>query len=136
MTPETITLVKQSWANVIPIADQAASMFYNRLFEQHPEVRPLFKGDMQEQGEKLIRMIDKAVHALDDLKPLDQVIRMMGARHSGYGVSDEDYAKVGAALLWTLEQGLGDAFTPETRAAWVSVYDELAGLMQDGAAMA
>jgi hemoglobin-like flavoprotein len=136
MTPETTALVKQSWSKVAPISDQAASLFYNRLFEQHPEVRPLFKGDMDEQGEKLMRMIDKAVNALDDLGPLGQVIRMMGARHSGYGVADEDYAKVGEALIWTLEQGLGDAFTAETRAAWVSVYGELAGLMKDGAATA
>ncbi len=136
MTPENKALVKQSWAKIMPMADEATEILYERLFTHHPEVKPLFKGELDEQGPKLIRMIDKAVTALDDLEPLDRVIHMMGARHSGYGVGDEDYAKFADALLWTLEQGLGDDFTPETRAAWVKVYDELAEMMRDGAAMA
>jgi hemoglobin-like flavoprotein len=136
MTPENKALVKRSWAKITPMADQATAMLYDHLFTQHPEVRPLFKGEIEEQGPKLVRMIDKAVSALDDMEPLDRVIRMMGARHSGYGVDDEDYAKFGEALIWTLEQGLGNDFTPETRAAWVTVYDELAEMMKDGAATA
>jgi nitric oxide dioxygenase len=80
-----------------------------------------------------MRMIDKAVDALDDLEPLDRVIKMMGARHCGYGVQDADYDKLGEVLIWALEQGLGDDFTPETRAAWAAVYGDLADLMREGA---
>jgi nitric oxide dioxygenase len=135
MTREEINLVRASWANMAKISDQAADLFYGRLFEVYPEVRPLFRGEIDEQGEKLMRMIGKAVDALDDLEPLDRVIKMMGARHSGYGVLDEDYPKLEEALLWTLEQGLGDDFTPATRAAWASVYDDLADMMREGAAL-
>jgi hemoglobin-like flavoprotein len=134
MTPETVALIKASWAKVKPISDQAAGLFYDRLFEIYPEVRPLFKGDMQEQGRKLMAMINTAVSALDDLDPAVPVIKDMGARHAGYGVSPEDYDKVADALLWTLEQGLGDDFTPEVKAAWAEVYGVLAGTMLAGAA--
>jgi hemoglobin-like flavoprotein len=133
MTPNETALVRASWAKIAPISDQAAALFYDRLFEINPELRPLFKGEMDEQGQKLMRMIGKAVDALEDPEPLDRVIKMMGARHWAYGVEDEDYEKLGDALLWTLEQGLGDDFTPETRAAWVSVYSGLADLMREGA---
>ncbi|MGB5737508.1 MAG: globin family protein [Thiohalocapsa sp.] len=132
MNAEEIALVRTSWADMASISDQAADMFYGRLFEAYPEVRPLFKGELDEQGEKLMRMIGKAVDALDDLEPLDRVIKMMGARHSGYGVDDGDYEKLADALFWTLEKQLGDAFTPATRAAWVSVYDDLATMMREG----
>lgn len=134
MTPKETALVRASWAKIAPISEQAATLFYDRLFKVNPELRPLFKGELDEQGEKLMRMIGKAVDALDDLEPLDRVIKMMGARHWGYGVQDEDYEKLGEALFWTLEQGLGDEFTRETRAAWVSVYGDLADLMREGAA--
>jgi hemoglobin-like flavoprotein len=135
MQAEEIALVRQSWAKVNEGAEQAAALFYKRLFGVYPDLQPLFKGEMDEQGTKLMRMIGKAVDALDDVEPPERVIRMMGARHSGYGVRDEDYAKFGDALMWTLEQGLGDAFSPATRAAWASVYDDLAGLMRQGAGM-
>lgn len=133
MNSQQIALVRDSWTRVAKHPDQAAATFYGRLFEVYPEVRHLFKGEIDEQGEKLMRMIGKAVAALDDLEPLERVIKMMGARHSGYGVLEEDYPKLADALFWTLEQGLGDDFTPATRAAWVSVYDDLAELMQEGA---
>jgi hemoglobin-like flavoprotein len=136
MNPENRVLVQESWAKITPMADEATSMLYERLFTRYPEVRPLFKGEIEEQRPKLVRMIDKAVSALDDLESLDRVIQMMGARHSGYGVSEEDYPKFRDALLWTLEQGLGDELTPDVRAAWIKVYDELADMMKDGAAMA
>jgi len=135
MNAEEIALVRASWANLASSQARAAEVFYTRLFDEYPEVRPLFKGEMDEQGEKLMRMIGKAVAALDDLEPLDRVIKMMGARHSGYGVLDDDYEKLADALFWTLEQGLGDDFTPETRAAWVSVYDDLADMMREGGAL-
>ncbi|KAA6185472.1 hemin receptor [Thiohalocapsa marina] len=134
MTPEETTLVRDSWNRLVSTPEQAAGLLYNRLFQLYPELQPLFKGEMDEQGLKLMRMIGRAVQALDDLEPLDRVIKMMGARHCGYGVRDEDYEKVGEALFWALQQQLGEAFTPKVRAAWVSVYDDLADLMRAGAA--
>jgi hemoglobin-like flavoprotein len=104
------------------------------LFEIYPEVKPLFKGDMQQQGRKLMAMINTAVNALDNLEPVIPAIKDMGARHAGYGVSDEDYDKVADALLWTLDKGLGDEFTPEVKDAWVTVYTTLADTMKAGVA--
>jgi hemoglobin-like flavoprotein len=134
MTTNTVSLVKNSWDKVKPISDQAAGLFYGRLFEIYPEVKPLFKGDMQQQGRKLMAMINTAVNALDNLEPVIPAIKDMGARHAGYGVSDEDYDKVADALLWTLDKGLGDEFTPEVKDAWVTVYTTLADTMKAGVA--
>lgn len=134
MTPESISLVKDSWTKVKPISEQAAGLFYGRLFEVYPEVKPLFKGDMTEQGRKLMAMINTAVNALDKLEPMIPAIKDMGARHAGYGVADVDYDKVADALLWTLGQGLGDDFTPEVKEAWTQAYTALATTMVAGAA--
>ena len=137
MTHDDITLVRQSFAAVVPIADEAAALFYRRLFEIAPETRVLFGGDMRIQGRKLMTMIGTVVHSLDNLAPLLGVIDGLGSRHVGYGVRDEHYAQVGEALLWTLEQGLGERFTPGTRAAWASAYALLSGrMMAAGAAVA
>ncbi|MCG7874484.1 MAG: globin domain-containing protein [Candidatus Thiodiazotropha lotti] len=133
MTPEQITHVKSSWSKVVPIADQAAALFYGRLFEVYPEVKPYFKGDMEAQGKKLMTMIGTAVGSLDNLEPLLPVIRESGKRHAEYGVQAVDYDKVADALLWTLGEGLGDAFTDEVKDAWVVTYTALAGVMKDGA---
>ncbi|MCG7924180.1 MAG: globin domain-containing protein, partial [Candidatus Thiodiazotropha taylori] len=122
MTPEQITHVKSSWSKVEPIADQAAALFYGRLFEVYPEVKPYFKGDMESQGKKLMSMIGTAVGSLDNLEPLLPVIRESGKRHAEYGVQAVDYDKVADALLWTLGEGLGDAFTDEVKDAWVVTY--------------
>ena len=126
-------LVQSSFALVVPIAAQAADLFYDRLFEIDPQLRPLFKGDLSEQKKKLMQMLAAAVRGLDDLDALVPVVRDLGARHNGYGVRDEHYDTVAAALLWALEQGLGEAFTPETREAWVEVYGILAATMKSGA---
>ncbi|MES9970951.1 MAG: globin family protein [Candidatus Thiodiazotropha sp.] len=134
MSPNEIMTVKQSWAKVVPISEQAANLFYTRLFEVYPEVKPYFKGDMQLQGRKLMNMIDMAVNSLDDLDPMLEAIRDSGKRHAGYGVKTEDYDKVADALLWTLEQGLGEAFTDEVRHAWVSTYTALSSVMKSGVA--
>lgn len=134
MTPDQKLLVRETWEKVKPISEQAAELFYGRLFEQYPEVKPYFKGDMTEQGRKLMAMINTAVNGLDKLEELLQPIRDMGARHVGYGVKDEDYDKVGAALLWTLEQGLGSAFTPKVKDAWTVTYTTVATVMKEGAA--
>jgi len=134
MNPRQKELVQSSFAKVAPIADQAADLFYNRLFEIDPALRPMFPQDMKEQKIKLMQMLTAAVKGLDNLETLVPVVRQLGARHIGYGVKEEHYGTVAAALLWTLEKGLGEAFTPETKEAWVVVYGILAATMQEGAA--
>ena len=134
MNPTQIHLVQQTWAHVAPISEQAAELFYGQLFELDPEVRTLFRGDMKDQGKKLVTMIDAAVKGLNSLDKLVPVLRELGKRHAGYGVTSAHYGTVGAALLWTLEKGLGEAaFTPDVREAWSSVYGVLAGTMQTAA---
>ena len=129
MNTSEISLVKNSFRKVLPIADQAAALFYARLFELDPSLRPLFRGDMAEQGRKLMTMIATAVGSLERLEQIVPAVRALGARHSGYGVKEEHYATVGAALLWTLEKGLGPEFTPAVREAWTSTYSLLANTM-------
>ena len=136
MTPQQIELVKKTWVMVVPIADPAAELFYGRLFELEPSYRAMFKHDMTEQGKKLMKTINIAVEALDDVEPLVPTLKQMGADHAGYGVVDRDYNVVGAALLWTLEQGLGEVFTDEVKNAWAAVYEVLANTMKSGAAEA
>lgn len=133
MNPWQKTLVQGTWAQVVPIADQAAALFYGRLFELDPSLRGMFHGDMAEQGKKLMTMLGLAVAGLDDLGKLEPALAALGARHVGYGVADEHYDTVGAALLWTLEKGLGPEFTPEVKEAWATVYGMLAGAMKAGA---
>lgn len=133
-TPEQILLVRRSWAKVASIQEQAARLFYARLFELDPQLKPLFKGDMAEQGRKLMGMVGMAVAGLERLDSLIGSVRDMGRRHAGYGVRDQDYATVGAALIWTLEQGLGADFDAATRAAWSRVYGLLADTMREAAA--
>lgn len=136
MTPEQIALIKDSWTQVVPISDKAAELFYGKLFEMDPSVRPLFKGDMAEQGQKLMRMIGTAVNGLDRLDTIVPAVQQLGVRHVAYGVKDEHYDTVGAALLWTLEAGLGDSFTEETKEAWADAYGILADAMKAAAAEA
>lgn len=133
MTPEQKQLVKDSWAKVLPIQETAAELFYGRLFEVYPEVRPLFKGDMKEQGRKLMAMLNTAVSGLDNLEALIGPLKQSGMAHKGYGVKAGDYDKVGAAFLWTLEKGLGEAFTPEVKEAWTVTYGTVSGVMIEGA---
>lgn len=133
MTPESRALVRESFAKVVPIAPQAAAMFYERLFALDPSLRPLFKGDMREQGRKLMAMIGTAVAHLDRLDSIIPAVQDLGRRHAGYGVPPASYDTVAAALLWTLEQGLGADFTPATRAAWTECYTTLAGVMKAAA---
>jgi hemoglobin-like flavoprotein len=134
MTPQQKHLVQTTFAKVAPIADEAAALFYGRLFELDPSLRPMFTTDLKEQGRKLMRMIGMAVNGLDRLDELVPVVRQLGARHAGYGVRDEHYGTVATALVWTLEQGLGPDFTPEVKDAWVAVYGVLATTMKDAAA--
>ncbi len=133
MTPEQITLVKSSWAKVVPIADQAADIFYGRLFEVAPSVRPLFKDDMTAQKKALMGILATAVNGLDDLEAIVPAVQAMGARHATYGAEPAHYDVVGECLIYTLEQGLGDSFTPEIKSAWVMTYTTLADVMKAGA---
>jgi hemoglobin-like flavoprotein len=126
-------LVQSTFAQLVPIADQAAALFYGRLFEMDPSLRPLFTSDLREQGKKLMQMIGTCVKGLDALDALVPVVKSLGTRHAGYGVTDAHYQTVGGALLWTLEKGLGPAFTPDVKAAWTTVYTVLATTMQAGA---
>lgn len=134
MTPQQIALVQSTWSKVVPIQDQAARLFYDKLFEMDPSLRPLFKGDMVEQGRKLMAMINTAVNGLTRLNEIVPAVQALGRRHVGYGVKEAHYETVGAALLWTLEQGLGPSFTPEVRQAWATAYGLLAGVMKEAAA--
>jgi hemoglobin-like flavoprotein len=136
MTPTQKALVRTTFAQVVPIADQAAAMFYRRLFEMDPSLRPLFKGPIDEQGHKLMQMIGFCVGKLDDLDEIVPAVRELGRKHATYGVADASYGTVAAALLWTLEQGLGPAFTPEVKDAWKAVYGVLSSTMKAGAAAA
>src|SRR5437868_2224550 len=121
MNPAEISLVKSSFQKVAPIADQAAALFYARLFELDPSLRELFHGDMAAQGKKLMAMIGLAVSGLDRLETLAPAVRQLGMRHAGYHVRERHYDTVGAALIWTLEKGLGADFTAETKLAWTRV---------------
>jgi hemoglobin-like flavoprotein len=129
MNQNTIALVQDSWAKVVPIADVAAKLFYENLFTADPALKPLFKGDMVKQGEKLMQMISAAVGKLNDLDTLVPVLQNLAVRHVGYGVQDAHYATVGGALLKTLEQGLGAAFTAEVKDAWTAVYSVMSSVM-------
>ncbi len=123
-------LVRDSWAMVTPMSNEAAALFYARLFELDPALRRLFAGsDMPAQGQKLMQMLTVAVAQLDRLDTLVPAVAALGERHRGYGVRHEHFATVGAALLWTLEQGLGPAYTPAVREAWTVTYETLAAAM-------
>jgi hemoglobin-like flavoprotein len=128
-----ITLVQRSWSKVLPISETAADLFYNWLFETDPSTKELFKGDMKEQGVRFMQMITAAVNGLNDLDALVLAVQDLGRRHGGYGVTEAHYGSMASALLWTLEQGLGEDFTPDVKTAWTETYMLLAGVMQDAA---
>jgi hemoglobin-like flavoprotein len=132
MTPNHVALVQTSFASVAPIAGVAADLFYDRLFETAPDVRRMFPSDLAEQKKKLMTMLGTAVAGLARPDALLPVVRALGVRHAGYGVTAGHFAPVGAALIWTLEQGLGEAFTADVKAAWVEVYGVLSRTMIEG----
>jgi hemoglobin-like flavoprotein len=129
MTPQQIALVEASFAKVAPIAATAADLFYARLFETAPDLRPMFPDDLSEQKNKLMAMLGTVVAGLRRLDTLLPAVQALGRRHAAYGVSAEQYAPVGGALLWTLEQGLGAAFTTEVKQAWTAAYTVLSQTM-------
>ena len=136
MNPTDIDLIRSSWSRVEPIADTAAGLFYGRLFELDPAIERLFRRtDMVAQRKNLMQTLTVVVKSLDKLDQLVPALQALGRRHAGYGVREEHYATVGAALLWTLQQGLGEAFTPAVRAAWAEAYGILASVMIQAAAV-
>lgn len=133
MTPEQVESVQTSWKAVVPIADTAADLFYDKLFLMDPSLRTLFPDDLNEQKKKLMSMIGRVVTALRDPSGVVPAIQELGRKHVGYGVKKEDFETVGGALLWTLEQGLGAAWTPQVKDSWVAAYTLLSGVMIDAA---
>jgi len=134
MTPEQITLVQDSFKKVLPIAPQAADLFYGRLFEIAPNVRPLFPADLTSQKQKLMAMIGTAVTNLHQVEKIVPAVQDLGRRHATYGVQALHYKPVGEALIWTLDKGLGPAFTDSVKDAWVAAYTTLATVMSEAAA--
>lgn len=133
MTPKQISLVQETWSKVTPIADQAADIFYDKLFELDAGLRPLFPADLSEQKKKLMQMIGRVVASLGDIGSIVSGVQDLGRRHAGYGVQPDHYATVGSALLDTLEVGLGDAFTDEVSASWGAAYALLSTTMMEAA---
>ena len=129
MTPDQVRLVQQSFSKVVPISDQAATIFYDRLFEAAPQVKAMFPADMTEQKKKLMATLSAVVNGLGDLASVLPAASALAKRHVAYGAKPEHYPVVGSALLWTLEKGLGSGWTPDVAAAWTAAYGTLAGFM-------
>jgi nitric oxide dioxygenase len=126
MKPSEIVLIQESFRKILPLADPAAALFFARLFEIDPTLRPLFRGDMTEQGRKLMALLATVVTALDRLEEVVAVLRTPGGGHPRRGLTGEQYAAVGGAWLWTLERGLGSDFTPAVRGAWINAFSLVA----------
>jgi hemoglobin-like flavoprotein len=129
MDSTQVKLVQESFAKVARISEKAAVIFYDRLFEVAPAVRAMFPDDMTEQRKKLMTMLDAVVNGLSNLESILPVASALAKRHAGYGAKPEHYPVVGSTLLWTLEKGLGAAWTPDVAAAWTAAYGTLSGYM-------
>jgi nitric oxide dioxygenase len=129
MNTEQIELVQKSFEKVVPIAGTAATLFYDRLFEIDPSLKPLFKGNMENQKMLLMQTLGVVVKGLDQPETILPAVQSLGQRHKGYGVTPDHFQAVGAALLWTLEKGLGEGYTPEVQSAWTEAYMLLSGVM-------
>jgi len=128
-----IDRIQESFKKVIPIADTAATIFYDKLFELDPQLQKLFKSNMGEQGKKLMQTLGVAVGALHELDKVVPVLQNLAVKHIDYGVEEKNYEPVGAALVYTLEQGLGDAFDKELKDAWASLLDLVFSVMKTAA---
>lgn len=131
MNHDTITLVQKSFKHVVPVADQIGVTFYDRLFETHPEVRPMFAEDVRPQAKKLVQMLAMVVNGLHRLPAIQAEVAALARRHKDYGVADAHFPVVGETLIWTLEHHLGDAFTPQIKDAWIEAFTALSGVMID-----
>jgi hemoglobin-like flavoprotein len=134
MDSATINLLRSSFEDIASRKVDVAAIFYDRLFEVAPGVRPMFRSDMEEQRKKLIAALSTIVQYVDNGEKLVSYVSSMGRRHQGYGAKPEHYDVVGQVLLWTFENVLGPEFTPEVRAAWTGAYTAVAGIMIDAAA--
>jgi hemoglobin-like flavoprotein len=134
MTDEQKRLVRESFQLMRPVSDLAGELFYHRLFKIDPALRALFRGDLRQQGQKLMQMVAVVVSGLDRMEQLMPAVEDLGRRHATYGVRDDHYDTVGAALVWTLERCLAAAFTSEVKAAWSELYGQLATSMKRAAA--
>jgi hemoglobin-like flavoprotein len=132
MTPNQVQLVQSALPTLVAMKEDVARLFYFRLFQLDPALRPLFKSDLGQQGQKLVAMLGTLISGLNRPEQVGPILRDLGRRHAGYGVQDRDYATVGTALLWTLERGLGAEFTVEMRDAWISAYFLVSRTMMDG----
>lgn len=130
ITEQQKQLVQQSFAKVEPIAEQAADIFYRKLFEYDPSLKVLFNSDIKSQGQKLMATLKVAIKGLDDIDSLVPVLQQLSQRHKDYGVHIDDFTPVGNALLFTLRAGLGQDFTEDTRDAWIEVYQTVATVMR------
>ena len=133
MTEDQVKLVQETFAKVAPISEQAAVIFYDRLFEVAPGVKAMFPSDMTEQRKKLMGTLAVVVNGLSNLSSVLPAASALAKRHVGYGARPEHYPVVGGALLWTLEKGLGEAWTPDVAAAWTAAYGTLSGYMMSEA---
>ncbi len=134
MTRDQKQLVRDTWKQVVPTAEAAAELFYRRLFEIDPTTHQLFRAtNMSAQRQKLVQILGFAISGLDNLDVLLSTVEALGRRHAGYGVTDAHYDSVGAALLWTLEQRMGRAWTPDVASAWSEIYELLAAVMRGAA---
>jgi hemoglobin-like flavoprotein len=131
MTPKQIDLVEASWTKILPIEDKIATFFYDKLFTLDPGLKALFVGDIDEQGRKLVSMIDVAVSSLGRVDTIVPDLQALIRRYVDYDFKDSDYDTAGIALIWALEQGLGDAFTADVRSAWIKTYALLAEVMKE-----
>ena len=129
MTPDHVKLVQESFAKVAPISETAAVLFYDRLFEIAPKVKAMFPTDMTEQRRKLMATLAVVVNGLGNLESVLPAASALAKRHVSYGARAEHYPVVGSALLWTLEKGLGDGWTPDVAEAWTAAYGTLSGFM-------
>jgi len=133
LTPEQIKCIRNSWRRIFPLKEKFAELFYMRLFELDPDVKSLFRGKLDFQGEKLMTTLNVVVNSIDDFKAVEAMLQAMGNRHIIYGVQAAHYETVGAALLWVLEQSLEDYFTDEVEDAWVTAYSMIASAMKETA---
>ncbi len=131
MTPRQIELVQSSWLKVTPNSDHLAELFYGRLFQFNPSLRPLFDVDLKNQGKRLMVTLNLAVISLTNLRTMMPAVQHLGRRHAKYQVSEGSYAAVGQALFWTLEKCLGDDFTDDVEEAWKIAYATISRAMVD-----
>jgi hemoglobin-like flavoprotein len=134
MKPEQVKIILLTFSQVASNKDRVGQMFYERLFAIAPETRPMFKGDMAEQSQKLMDTLALAIGSLRDMPSLVATLESLALSHVDYGVRDEHYGTVGEALIWTLEKGLGEAFTRDAREAWTALYGEITQTMRRAAA--